>query len=95
MKSTLGQVRNDNLGVGLGAERTRFEQWLLVVDTSSVHVLTCLNVVESVGNTGERGEEFVAIYILRFGTDTVLVAVNLAPEVRVHLGHRRCSCVGL
>lgn len=32
---------NDNLRVGLGAERSGFEQRLLVKDTSTVHVLTC------------------------------------------------------
>jgi hypothetical protein len=37
-----GKMRNNDLGVGLGSERSRFEQRLLVEDTSSVHVLTCV-----------------------------------------------------
>lgn len=36
-----GDVRQDDLDVGLGAEGTRFEEGLGVVDAASVHVLAC------------------------------------------------------
>lgn len=36
----LGDVGDDDLGVTLGAERSRLEQRLLVEDASSVHVLS-------------------------------------------------------
>jgi hypothetical protein len=36
----LGEVRDDNLNVGLGSESSRFEKRLSVKDTSSIHVLT-------------------------------------------------------
>lgn len=37
----LGHVRQDDLHVGLGAERARFEEGLGVVDAARVHVLAC------------------------------------------------------
>ena len=53
----LCEVWDDDLGVALGTEGARFKQRLLVEDAALVHVLTSLNIIQSVGDTIDRGEE--------------------------------------
>lgn len=52
-------MRNDDLGVGLGAEGPRLEEGLLVEDAAAVHVLASNDVVKRIGDTIDGSKEVV------------------------------------
>lgn len=54
-------MRQNDLDVRLGTERSRFKQRLLVVNATPVNVLARSNVVESVGHTVEVLEEVITV----------------------------------
>lgn len=71
-------MRKDDLDVGLGTERARFEERLLVVDAALVHVLTSGDVVERIRDDVNAIEE-------RISKDTCTQApsVLISPHLKI------------
>ena len=75
-------MRNNHLGVGLGAEGTRLEERLLVPDALAIYVKPGLDVVDSVDDEIERFPELIIEKIFCLGGNISLVSRHL--ELRVH-----------
>uniref|UniRef100_A0A182LXQ6 Uncharacterized protein n=1 Tax=Anopheles culicifacies TaxID=139723 RepID=A0A182LXQ6_9DIPT len=76
------------LNVAESTERSRFQQWLAVVHTATIHVDTCINIVQGVCNTIQPVKERIIVEALRLRSDTVLMRRHL--YVTVHTLH----CLG-
>ena len=79
----LSLVRHNHLRVGLGAESTGLEQWLLVPNTLLVDVESSLNVVDGVDDEVETFPEVVIEKIFSLRGDEGLMGCDLEGWVHV------------
>ena len=63
---------NHHLHVALGPQSSRFKKRFAVINASSIHVYTSIDIVESVGHAVKLAEEFVVKEVFGFGPDAVL-----------------------
>ena len=75
-------MRNHHLHVALGPQSSRFKKRFAVINASSIHVYTSIDIVESVGHAVKLAEEFVVKEVFGFRADAILKRSNI--DVRIH-----------
>ena len=68
----LCHVGKDNLGVSFSAQSSGLQEWLLVVDTTPVHVHSSVDVVQSVDDSVQLLEKVVGENVFCIGTNSIL-----------------------
>lgn len=91
----LCQMRQDNLGVALGAQGSALEQRLSEEDASSVDIGSRLDIVQGVGDTVQAPPEFLVEDVLSLGTNALSQRLNVAFQLGVHSLHGLGSAVAL
>ena len=73
-------VRDDDLGIAFGAKSTRLQKGQTIENTTTIHVSTSFNIVQSISNAVQAMEKFVRVNVFGIGSNAILLGFH------VHVG---------